>query len=157
MAGRGKNFGQDFTVQAGPRTQTNTSQYRWVCGQGDATSQKPAIPNTDVMNRYPVGIIQNFMQSGTVGMSIRTVGVSAVKCGAAVTAFKWVKLLSGGLGTITDAAEAITAATIATNTLAGQTAAAGFNGIVGMPLEDGVTNQTVEMIIRPFVAGLSLS
>lgn len=159
MAGRGVDFGQDVSFVPGADCLTNTSLHRIVCGGSGTSAFTPNIPNTTTMTLRPVGIIQTPNLSATSAhMSVRTMGVSAVLAGSSVDAFTFCKVGSAAsmTGYAVMCSEAVVNATLATNTLAGMTLAAGAIGIIGQAMEQASTLQKFEILVRPWVSGLQL-
>ena len=146
MANRG-GPGWDISFTPGTLVLTNTGvRFRWVCGDASApTSYTPNIPSTLTMTRYPVGIVQSTnLSASSAQVTVRVGGVSAAECGATVAAFEWVKLATNG----TIAHATMTANAGLTATTSGYVTI----GIVGQPLESGVTLSIVEMLIRPYLS-----
>lgn len=153
MAGRGSNFGQDYSLRLGTRALTTTARYS-VVSAADTTGSADwtvDIPNTYTAadTSFMVGVLQNRLSatSAAVG-TVRMEGVSAIQCGDSVAAFSLVTLGVGGTATGFIDQFAYTA----TNTTL-VTAAMVQRGILGMALENGQTNQTIEVHLRPQIIG----
>lgn len=139
MAGRGVNFGQDFSMEATANAKTSTSQFGFMVANTSAAFFA-GPPATEAEMKYSYGVCQTRMTAGSKFMTIRPLGMSAVKCAASVTAGRYVKIVGTNTGYIGDITEAVTVQTSVVE-------------VVGRAMRSGSTNSVVEIMVNPYLAG----
>ncbi len=139
MALRGVNFGQDFSMKPTANAKTTTSQFGFVVANTTGAFEA-GPPATDTQFKYAYGVCQTRMTAGSKSMTVRPLGVSAVKCAASVTAGRYVKMVGTGTGYIGDITEAVTVQTATVE-------------VVGRAFRSGSTNSVVEVQVNPYLAG----
>lgn len=153
MAGRGSNFGQDFTLLLGASALTTSSQYSVVTADdttasADLTVDIPQTTSAEA-STYIVGVLMNRLSATAQAVgTVRMEGVAPVYCGDSVAAFSHVTLGVGGTNTgwIDQFAYTGTNTTLVT-------AAMTQRGLLGIALENGQTNQLIEVHLRPQIIG----
>ena len=151
MAGRGSNYGRDYTFILGASALTTTSQYGVVVATATSANFTVEIPQTTGASdtRFVVGVLQDRLSATAQAVgTVRMEGVSAVYCGDSVAAFSYVTLGVGGTNTgyIDQFVYTGTNTTLVT-------AAMEQRGLLGMALESGQSNQLIEVHLRPQLIG----
>lgn len=139
MAGRGVNFGQDFTMKATANAKTSTAQFGFMVAN-TVGAFECGPPTTAAEFKYSYGVCQTRMTANSKFMTIRPLGVSAVKCAASVTAGRYVKIVGTNTGYIGDITEDITLNTATIE-------------VVGRVFRSGSTNSVVEIQVNPYLSG----
>ena len=151
MAGRGSNFGQDYTFILGASALTSTSQYSLVFVTTASADFTVEIPQTTsaAHTQFVVGVLMDRLSATAQAVgTVRMEGVAPVYCGDSVSAFSYVTLGVGGTNTgfIDQFVYTGTNTTLVT-------AAMEQRGLLGMALENGQTNQLIEVHLRPQLIG----